>query len=395
MARRVFFWSVISGLYLVPRCGVSFGRAPPRCSRLPPLAFPVGSVHPPERPVEILDQALERQIQRRPPSDQHIVVAAPHPVGRRKPHHLAQTPAHAVALDRVADLLRAGKSHAHRSILAAITRLQHKSADGSLGAGRCGQKVCALPEPLHRRRGRPAPVSGAEPLPSARTPGGQNLAATRGLQAGAKSMTALAHQLAGLIGPLHEIVSVRRRVRAYTEAGQGRQMGSTPGWQASRFASNISEMASSGRRPRVYLWPRTPAQFIGSRALSASYPVTLPADDRRVAGPRPGCSAAACSARLAPLLVIVALIALAYGFGLHRDISFETLVRHNAEIDRFIGQHAVAAVAAYIALYIVVVSAVAAGRRDHDRDRRAPVRRRSSAASPRPSARSAAPRRSS
>jgi uncharacterized membrane protein YdjX (TVP38/TMEM64 family) len=59
--------------------------------------------------------------------------------------------------------------------------------------------------------------------------------------------------------------------------------------------------------------------------------------------------------RLAPLLVIVALIALAYGLGLHRQISFETLVRHNAEIARFIGQHTVAAVAAYIALYILVV----------------------------------------
>jgi uncharacterized membrane protein YdjX (TVP38/TMEM64 family) len=60
--------------------------------------------------------------------------------------------------------------------------------------------------------------------------------------------------------------------------------------------------------------------------------------------------------RLAPLLVIVALIALAYGLGLHRHISFETLVRHNAEIERFIGQHTVAAVAAFIALYILVVA---------------------------------------
>ena len=60
--------------------------------------------------------------------------------------------------------------------------------------------------------------------------------------------------------------------------------------------------------------------------------------------------------RLAPLLVIVALIALAWGLGLHRHISFETLVRHNAEIERFIGQHTVAAVAAFIALYILVVA---------------------------------------
>ncbi len=60
--------------------------------------------------------------------------------------------------------------------------------------------------------------------------------------------------------------------------------------------------------------------------------------------------------RLAPLLVIVALVALAWGLGLHRHISFETLVRHNAEIERFIGQHTVAAVAAFIVLYILVVA---------------------------------------
>ena len=104
-----------------------------------------------------------------------------------------------------------------------------------------------------------------------------------------------------------------------------------------------------------------------------SYALTQPAEDRRAAGPRrPGVSGrGACSAGLAPLLVIVALVALAYGLGLHRDISFETLVRHNAEIERFIGQHTVAAVAAYVALYILVVSAVAAGRRDPDRHRRA------------------------
>src|SRR5882757_3482255 len=52
--------------------------------------------------------------------------------------------------------------------------------------------------------GRPAPVSGAEPLASARATGGQDLATPGGLEAVAKSVTALAHQLAGLIGPLHE-----------------------------------------------------------------------------------------------------------------------------------------------------------------------------------------------
>jgi uncharacterized membrane protein YdjX (TVP38/TMEM64 family) len=83
--------------------------------------------------------------------------------------------------------------------------------------------------------------------------------------------------------------------------------------------------------------------------------VTTPADDRRTAAPEPG-GPRRVVRRLAPVLAIAALIALAYGFGLHRDVSFETLIRNRASIDRFIADHAVAAVAAYIALYVAVIS---------------------------------------
>ncbi len=57
-----------------------------------------------------------------------------------------------------------------------------------------------------------------------------------------------------------------------------------------------------------------------------------------------------------PLIVVVTLIALAYGFGLHRDISLETLIGNRTAIDQFIARHEVAAVAGYIALYIAVIS---------------------------------------
>ena len=60
--------------------------------------------------------------------------------------------------------------------------------------------------------------------------------------------------------------------------------------------------------------------------------------------------------RFAPILVIVALIVLAYGLGLHREISFETLVRNHTAIDEFIAAHLIGAVAGYIALYIAVIS---------------------------------------
>ncbi len=51
----------------------------------------------------------------------------------------------------------------------------------------------------------------------------------------------------------------------------------------------------------------------------------------------------------------MALIALVYGLGLHREISFETLVRNRTAIDRFVAENMVAAVAGYIALYIALI----------------------------------------
>jgi uncharacterized membrane protein YdjX (TVP38/TMEM64 family) len=45
-----------------------------------------------------------------------------------------------------------------------------------------------------------------------------------------------------------------------------------------------------------------------------------------------------------------------YGLGLHRDISFETLIRNRVTIDRFIVEHGGLAVTGYVALYVAVVS---------------------------------------
>ena len=90
--------------------------------------------------------------------------------------------------------------------------------------------------------------------------------------------------------------------------------------------------------------------------------MNTPADDRPVSTRADGQGTGQgtgrpCPAirRFAPLLVIVALVALAYGLGLYRNVSFETLVRHHTAIDRFVTSHGVTAVAAYIALYIAVI----------------------------------------
>jgi hypothetical protein len=112
-------------------------------------------MHAAECAGEIFDKPFKRQSQCGAAADQHIIMAGPHRRLPRQPHHLAKPPPHAIALDGIADLLGDRKPHSHRSILAPIQRLQHKTADGSPRAGRGGQEVCALPEAFHRRRGGP------------------------------------------------------------------------------------------------------------------------------------------------------------------------------------------------------------------------------------------------
>ena len=77
-----------------------------------------------------------------------------------------------------------------------------------------------------------AALSGAQPLAAACPAGGKHLAATLGLQAMAKAMTALAHQLAGLVGPLHELNLRSPSRAAYTEAWEGRQCDPFQAWNA-------------------------------------------------------------------------------------------------------------------------------------------------------------------
>ncbi len=60
--------------------------------------------------------------------------------------------------------------------------------------------------------------------------------------------------------------------------------------------------------------------------------------------------------RYAPIAVIVLAMIAVFATGAHRHVSLETLVRHRMAIDGFIAAHGIAAVAAYMAIYIVVVA---------------------------------------
>src|SRR5216110_288205 len=69
-----------------------------------------------------------------------------------------------------------------------------------------------------------------------------------------------------------------------------------------------------------------------------------------------GCVVRARLRRFVPIAVIVLAMVAVFATGVHRHISLETLVKHRMAIDAFIGAHGVAAIAAYMAIYIVVVA---------------------------------------
>ena len=60
--------------------------------------------------------------------------------------------------------------------------------------------------------------------------------------------------------------------------------------------------------------------------------------------------------RLIPLAALVAIAALVFAMGWHRALSLETLVRHRAALVSFVDAHLVAALAAFIGLYIAAVA---------------------------------------
>jgi uncharacterized membrane protein YdjX (TVP38/TMEM64 family) len=59
--------------------------------------------------------------------------------------------------------------------------------------------------------------------------------------------------------------------------------------------------------------------------------------------------------RLLPVIVVAAAIAVVFGSGLYRELSFEQLVRHHAAIEKLVAEHGVVTFAAYVGLYVVVV----------------------------------------
>lgn len=120
-----------------------------------------------------------------------------------------------------------------------------------------------------------------------------------------------------------------------------------------QFASNNSEMASSlgglVYRSCGTVWSFTVA------GLPASAIVNVPTDDPHISS---GGSFRRGSAlrRLAPIILLGGLAVLVLAMGWHRELSLETLVRHRAALEAIVSEHLVAALAAFVALYITAVA---------------------------------------
>src|SRR5215213_3698161 len=69
----------------------------------------------------------------------------------------------------------------------------------------------------------------------------------------------------------------------------------------------------------------------------------------------PGPTRSPAIRRFGPLAAVVLVAGIVIAMGWHRQLSFETLERHHAVIHAFIDRNTPAAVAAYIALYVLVV----------------------------------------
>lgn len=60
--------------------------------------------------------------------------------------------------------------------------------------------------------------------------------------------------------------------------------------------------------------------------------------------------------RLGPLAVVVAVAAVVLAMGWHRELSLETLVRSQGALKDFVSTHGIGAVAAFVAIYVAVVT---------------------------------------
>jgi hypothetical protein len=93
----------------------------------------------------------ERDRKRDATADQHVIVAGAQSAGsggRRHPHDLAQSTAHAVAFRGVADLARHGEADTGGALIATRASLQHEAPPRGPRTAGGGAKIAPAFEPL-------------------------------------------------------------------------------------------------------------------------------------------------------------------------------------------------------------------------------------------------------
>ena len=170
-----------------------------------------------ERYAQIVEHGREVARERVPAADQHVIMMGLHRHRLEPLHQFAKSAPDAIALGGVAVLFGNGEADPDRAAVVAAKAFAVKALQDERGtihprAIGNGEEIRSLPQPIHNEIPKRGSGSGAQALAAASAAGGENLAAAGRGETGTETVTALAHQFAGLISPLHGFFSADRAI---------------------------------------------------------------------------------------------------------------------------------------------------------------------------------------
>lgn len=170
-----------------------------------------------ERYAQIVEHGREVARERVPSADQHVIMMGLHRHRIEPLYQFAKPAPDAIALGGVAVLFGDGEADPDRAKVVAAKALAVKALQDERGTTHPraignGEEIRSLPQPIHDEIPKRGSGSGAQTLAAAGAAGGENLAAAGSGETGTEAVTALAHQFAGLISPLHGFFSADRAI---------------------------------------------------------------------------------------------------------------------------------------------------------------------------------------
>ncbi len=164
-----------------------------------------------ESPFEITHEARKGHRYRLAARDQHIIETRAHLI-TYCPQGGPQAAANAIAFDRIPCLLRDGEANARRASIVSFSRLHEKWPRRRAQSIAGGEEIRSSRQAVHDDSEARAKSSGRKPLTAACTARRKHSTSTFGRHARAKSMPALADELARLIRPFHVFSPGLRRI---------------------------------------------------------------------------------------------------------------------------------------------------------------------------------------